>query len=91
LSSSLPSSLPASNRTKNKPSSITVSGGSASTYLYIFVPTGSSITSIKSGGFAVPFGQAESSKSYVVNNGKSADYKVYKTSSTVVSDTFDII
>lgn len=90
LSASLPTSLPTSNRSKNKPSSITVSGGNANTYLYIFVPSSASISTIKSGGFGVPFTCVETSKSYAVNNSKSTTFKVYKTDSTVVSNTFDI-
>lgn len=90
LSASLPTSLPTSNRSKNKPSSITVSGGNANTHLYIFVPSSASISTIKSGGFGVPFTCVETSKSYAVNNSKSTTFKVYKTDSTVVSNTFDI-
>jgi hypothetical protein len=90
LSASLPTSLPTSNRSKNKPSSITVSGGNANTYLYIFVPSSASISTIKSGGFGVPFTCVETSKSYTVNNSKSTTFKVYKTDSTVVGNTFDI-
>jgi hypothetical protein len=90
LSSTLPTSLPATNRTKNKPTSITVSGGNANTYLYIFVPSSKSISTIKSGGFGVPFTLVESNKSYAVNNGKATTFKVYKTDSTVVGNTFDI-
>ena len=90
LASSLPASLPTYNRSKDKPSSITVSGGNANTYLYIFVPSSSSISSIKSGGFGVPTTLVESSKSYIVNNGNSTTFKVYKTDSTVVGNTFNI-
>ena len=90
LSASLPTSLPTSNRNKNKPTSISVSGGNANTYLYIFVPSSASISTIKSGGFGVPFTCVETSKSYTVNNDKATTFKVYKTDSTVVSNTFDI-
>lgn len=90
LASALPSSLPTSNRTQSKPTSITVSGGSDSTYLYIFVPSEASISSLSAGPLAVPFTQVESSKSYAVNNGKTATYKVYKTVSTVKAETFTV-
>jgi hypothetical protein len=91
LSATTPSSLPTANRSQSRPSSITVSGGSSTTYLYIFVPsTASDITSIKSGGFGVPFTKVETSKSYTVNNSKTTTYKVFKTDSTVVANTFDI-
>lgn len=90
LSASLPSSLPTAKRTSYKPGSITVSGGNANTYLYIFVPSSESISTIKSGGFGVPFTCVEDNKSYVVNNSKATTFKVYKTDSTVVSNTFEI-
>jgi hypothetical protein len=91
LASSTPDNLPTENRSKAKPSSITVSGGNANTYLYIFIPTSSSdISSIKSSGFGVPFTQIETSKSYVVNNTKETTYKIFKTNGTVVNNTFDI-
>lgn len=92
LATSTPTSLPTSNRSQSKPSSITVSGGDSSTYLYIFVPSSASdITSIKSGGFGVPYTKVETSKSYAVNDGKTTTYKVFKTDSTVVANTFDIV
>ena len=92
LSASTPTTLPTSNRSRNKPTSITVSGGDSSTYLYIFVPASASdITSIKSGGFGVPFTKVETSKSYAVNDSKTTNYKVFKTDSTVVANTFDIV
>jgi hypothetical protein len=91
LASSTPDSLPTANREESSPTSITVSGGNANTYLYIFVPSDKSdITSIKSGGFGVPFSKVETSKSYSVNNSKTAIYKVFKTSGNVASGTFDI-
>ena len=91
LASSVPSSLPTSGRSKNKPTSITVSGGSSSTYLYIFVPNNKSdITSLSASGFDVPFSKVESNKSLVVNNNKSANYKVFKTNDSVKADTFKI-
>ena len=91
LASSVPSSLPASGRSKNKPTSITVSGGNSSTYLYIFVPSDKSdITSLSASGFDVPFSKVESNKSLVVNNNKSANYKVFKTNNSVKADTFKI-
>lgn len=91
LAENLPTDLPTVNRNKAKPSSITVSGGNANTYLYIFVPSSKAdISTIKSGGFGVPFTKVESNKSYVVNNDKSTTYKVFKTDSTVVANTFNI-
>ena len=91
LATELPATLPTDKRTPYKPSSITVSGGSDSTYLYIFVPsTNSDITSMSASGFAVPFSKVETSKSYEVNNDQSTTYKVFKTDSTVKADTFII-
>lgn len=90
LSASLPESLPTDNRSSTKPSSITVSGGSDSTYLYIFVPSGYSISSLSAGPLAVPITTASSSKNYVVNNNQAAAYKVYKTVSTVKAETFTV-
>lgn len=91
LTASLPSSLPTSGRSKSKPSSITVSGGNSSTYLYIFVPTDNSdITSLTASGFDVPFSKISSSTSLVVNNNKSATYKVFKTNDPVKADTFKL-
>ena len=87
----MPNSLPDSGRSKNKPTSITVSGGNSSTYLYIFVPSDKSdITSLSASGFDVPFSKVESNKSLVVNNNKSANYKVFKTNGSVKADTFKI-
>lgn len=89
LSESLPSALPATNRTEKLPSSITVSGGNDNTYLYIFVPTGKSdIKTLSASGFAVPFTKASTSKNYAVNNGKETSYKVFKTEGSVKADTF---
>lgn len=91
LSSELPATLPTTNRTEKQPTSITVSGGSDSTYLYIFVPTGKSdIKSMSASGFAVPFNKAAASKTYAVNNGKETTYKVFKTEGSVKADTFII-
>jgi hypothetical protein len=91
LATATPSSLPTANRTQNKPTSITVSGGSSSTYLYIFVPSSKSdITSLTASGFDVPFSKIESSKSYVVNDGQSTTYKVFKTTDSVKGDTFKL-
>lgn len=91
LAAGLPSSLPTSGRSKSKPSSITVSGGNSSTYLYIFVPADNSdITSLTASGFDVPFSKISSSTSLVVNNNKSATYKVFKTNDPVKADTFKL-
>ncbi len=91
LATATPLSLPTANRTQNKPTSITVSGGSSSTYLYIFVPSSKAdISAITSSGFGVPFTKVESSKSYAVNNSKSTTYKVFKTDSAVIANTFSI-
>ena len=91
LDSSVPSSLPTSGRSNTKPTEITVSGGNSSTYLYIFVPSNKSdITSLSASGFDVPFSKVESNKSLVVNNNKSANYKVFKTNNSVKADTFKI-
>lgn len=91
LATGLPAELPTANRSQFRPSSITVSGGSANTYLYIFVPSAKAdISTIKSGGFGVPFTKVETGKSYIVNNNKSTTYKVFKTDSTVVANTFNI-
>lgn len=91
LSSGTPTDLPTSSRTSSKPSSITVSGGTANTYLYIFVPASKSdITSLSASGFDVPFNKIESKKSYVVNNNKAADYKVFRTVDPVKADTFKL-
>jgi hypothetical protein len=91
LSSEFPSTLPTANRTEKQPSSIIVSGGNDSTYLYIFVPIDKSdIKSMSASGFAVPFNKAAASKTYVVNNGKETTYKVFKTEGSVKADTFII-
>jgi hypothetical protein len=91
LSASLPSELPTTSRSQNLPSSITVSGGTDSTYLYIFVPSGKSdISGMTAGGFSVPFTKVSSSKAYAVNNGKQTTYKVFKTEGAVKGDTFSI-
>lgn len=97
LSTSLPESLPAKvttpttqNRLSDKPSSITFSGGTDSTYLYIFVPYGQTITEVSAGPLMVPIETAASSKSYVVNNDKSTNFTVYKTVGTAKADTFTI-
>lgn len=89
LSTDLPEVLPVTNRTEKLPSSITVSGGDDSTYLYIFIPTGKNdIKTMSASGFAVPFTKASASKDYDVNNGQKATYKVFKTEGTVKGDTF---
>lgn len=91
LSKDLPEILPISNRQKNQPNSITISGGNDDTYLYIFVPIGKNdIKTMSASGFAVPFTKTIASKSYIVNNGKEATYKVFKTDSPVKGDTFVI-
>jgi hypothetical protein len=90
LAASLPaanSTLP-STRSKAAPSSITVTGGNDSTYLYIFVPTGKSLVSLAAGPLAVPFKEVASSRSYVVNNSKATTFKVYQTIATVKAETF---
>lgn len=91
---SVPNSLPTSNRSRYKPSSITVSGGSASgpsaTYLYIFVPSGQSINSISSSGFGVSYSLVASAKEYVVNNGNATNFNVYRSAEPIGAGTFDI-
>ena len=80
------SNLPTTNKRKSAYTSIPISDANGTKNLYIYIPSGKSITDIKNNNQAAPYACDAESRSLKVN-GQSTNFKVYHVNAKVAAGT----